>query len=160
MAGSGLSVTARPEGFDELAAASAKFAKTQEKLLRLNIYNAAKTVVGYVRTEVTSGSYEADAGMRAGIAKGLKVEVDMSSQRPGVRIEAAADGMPEGKQAMPAAWEKSTFNHPVFNTGVVVEQSGNPGWFTKTVAFHKDKIDKAVNDAMVKAGATLAGGSA
>jgi hypothetical protein len=152
--------TVTPQGFRELLQRTAEFDKAQARFLRRNIRDAAKVVMGYVRTEVMGGTYNANVGLRAGIAAGLKVQVSTSQSRPGVTIRATSSAMPPGKAPMVKAWQKKgSFRHPVFgNPDVWAEQTGHP-YFYKTVFEHRDKITKAVNAAMEQAAELLAGGS-
>jgi hypothetical protein len=151
--------TVTPQGFRELMLRTKEFEPAQARLLRRNIRNAAGQVVGHVRSEVLGGSYAADTGMRAGIARGLKVQVSTSASRPGVRIVASSSAMPAGKESMVKAWQKKSFRHPVFgNTENWATQAGHP-YFFKPVFEHRDLVTKAVTDAMQQAAQILAGGS-
>jgi hypothetical protein len=157
--GGGLAFTVKPVGFTELQERTAQFDKTQARLVQRNLRDAGQQILGDIRANVLQGSYGLDAGMRKGIASGLKVETSPILSQPGIRILATAAAMPDGKAAMVAAWQKETFQHPVFgNVGVAVSQEGHP-YFYKTVLMRKDKATKAVTSAMQQAGATLAGGS-
>lgn len=149
-----------PQGFRELMLATREFDKAQATLLRRNIRQAAMLLVTDVRSEVLGGSFKAQTGMRAGIAAGVKVQISTAATHPGVRIVATKGQMPAGKAPMVRAWQRQTFRHPVFGDSAVwVNQSGHP-YFDATIEAHRDKVTKAVNDAMTQAAATLAGGHA
>lgn len=145
-----------PQGFRELFVRTAKFDETLAKELRTNIRGAALSVVSDVRTQVMGGSFTTDAGMRQGIADGLKVQVlTVSKSKPGVVIVASADRMPRGKALMLKAWQKVTFKHPVFgDKAVLVEQAGRP-FFDGPIEANKSKVTTAVNKAMQQAADSL-----
>lgn len=147
-----------PQGFRELLLRTAEFDKAQARFLRRNIRDAAKSVMGFIRSEVLGGTYSADVGMRSGIARGLKVQVSTSQSRPGVTIVASSSSMPAGKASMVKAWQKKSFRHPVFgNTDAWATQTGHP-YFFRPVSEHRDVVTKAVTDAMEEAARLLAGG--
>lgn len=149
-----------PQGFRELAAATAAFDKNLTRQLRANMRAAAAPVLDDIRRELLSGSYAMDAGMRAGIAAGLKIQVSTSATRPGVRITASKGRMPEGKGPMVRAWNRPEFRHRVFgNEQQWVNQSGHP-YFDKPIAAARPRFDAAVEQAMKQAAAQLAAGGA
>lgn len=146
-----------PQGFRELLQRTAQFDKKLAAELRKNIRTAATSVISDIRHEVQSGSYANDAGMRAGIAAGLKVQISTSKAKPGVRIVATKSQMPEGKQSMVRAWQRSTFRHPVWgNPDVYVNQSGHP-YFDGPIASDRDEFTRAVLAALKAAADMLAG---
>lgn len=144
------------QGQREMFVRAAKFDEELGKALRTNIRGAALSMVADVRTKVMGGSFTTDAGMRQGIADGLKVQpLGTSKARSGVVLVATAAAMPDGKAAMVKAWQKRTFKHEVFgNADVVVEQEGRP-YFEQTVRAKQKKVTTAVVDAMEQAAATL-----
>lgn len=157
--GSSIEFSITPQGFRELALATAAFDKNLAAALRRNIRAAATQVLEDIRREVLSGSYAMDAGMRAGIAAGLKVQVSTSQSRPGVRIVASKGRMPEGKGPMVRAWNKSSFRHQVFgNTEVWMAQQGHP-YFDQPIAAARPRFTDAGELAMRQAAAQLAGGA-
>jgi hypothetical protein len=155
--GASLAFTVTPEGFRELSMRTAKFDEKLAKALRARIRTAALSVVSDIRSTVMGGSFTTEAGLRQGIADGLKVQVMTASKRPGVTITATKSKMPFGKAPMVKAWQKASFRHPVFgNTAVFATQVGHP-YFDATILANKDKVTTAVNAAMTEAANTLAG---
>jgi hypothetical protein len=70
-----------------------------------------------------------DRGLRAGIAKGVKVRTRTSGRQVGTRITVARF---EGTN-LPRKLNKGTWRHPVFGTDTYVTQTIKPGWFDRTM---------------------------
>jgi hypothetical protein len=170
------SVTVRTDvaEFKRLFEKSSQLEPKLKTALRRNIRQAAQVAVAHAAAEVlgpygTVSSNPRHTGLRAGIAKGIKVKV-MTGNRAGVTIIASAASLPVEQKSMVLAWEaKNGWRHPVFGTEAQamsrrghgrgwgwVLQKGNP--FFRTVIFgHRDAIRAAVENAMAEAAASLKG---
>lgn len=108
-------------------------------------------------SNLRSGAFATDVGMREGIASGLRLEQIPGDKQAGVRIVASGSDLPDDKKLMVYAWQADTFQHPVFgDTEVVVTQSGRP-YFTAVVKNDQQQITGDAISAMQRAANVLGG---
>lgn len=148
-------------GFDDTMRRMGRFDKVLISELRTSTRAGGKAAVVAVRDRVRSGTYVTNVGTRVGIAQGVRLE-DMppTAHAAGVRIIASPDALPDDRKLMIAAWQKTSFKHPVFgDKGVVVDQSGRP-YFYQTIDTQQPRMTSEVQRGAQRAANTLSGGPA
>lgn len=88
-------------------------------------------------------------GLRARIAKAIKLKIRTSGSSPGVRIEVAASGLPEDQRTLPKHLDSPKgWRHPVFgHRDAWVQQYGQP-WWSVTIERHRDPVRARIIAAM------------
>ena len=88
------------------------------------------------------------ASARQAIARALMISV----RQTGIRVTVNRKKMPEGSEALPAAFEKGTFRHPVFARGSQTRgewkwvQQTSKKWFRPTVYRHQSGFVVSVRE--------------
>lgn len=123
--------------------------------LRRNLRTAGKIAVQAVQDEVQTGwpKGKQHTGLRAGIARGVGVDVSTgtSAKRIGVFVVASGKGLPANQKALVRKINRDTFKHPVFgNKTSWVVQRGHL-YFDRPIAAKAPKIQSLVEDAMDEA---------
>lgn len=136
--------------FRRLFARSSSVEPKLRTALRRNIRVAGKDVVIAMQSEVRSGTYATNRGLRDRIAAGMSLSI-LTGSKPGVMIRSAPTAMQANEKSMVAAWQSQKgWRHRVFNKDVWVTQMGRPFFFS-TVAAHRDQVTGVVRAAMVEA---------
>lgn len=88
-------------------------------------------------------------GLRARIAKAIKLKIRTSGSSPGVRIEVATSGLPEDQRSLPKHLDSPKgWRHPVFgHRDAWVQQYGQP-WWSVTIERHRDPVRARIIAAM------------
>lgn len=90
----------------------------------------------------------AQHGLRAAIARGVKVRVKYSGYTTGVRVYIDKSTLPESQQKLPRLLNNPAgWRHPVFGGDVWVRQTGQEYWAV-TIRRHQDRIRRAVAEAV------------
>jgi hypothetical protein len=146
--------------FADLMRRTDRFDKVLSSALRTEIRVAAQEAVAAVKDRVRSGTYTADVGTRADIAAGSRLQMETTTKAAGVRIIATGENLPDDRKLMVAAWQKVSFKHPAFgDKAVIITQPGQP-YFFQTITEKQPRVTAAVQRAMQRAAAALAGGNA
>lgn len=90
---------------------------------------------------------DATGGMREAIAAAIKVGVRATGKQAGVQVSLPRNKYPRGFKNAPRKFNAQGFRHPVFGTGTWVTQTGDPGWFTKSML----TSEAAARDAIIAA---------
>lgn len=90
-------------------------------------------------TEKSAGRALGRSGLRASIARSLRIVVRDSGNTVGVRITTDGSRLPANERGIPRGLDSAKgWRHPVFGTDSWVTQYGNPpGWFLSTANAHK-----------------------
>lgn len=136
-------------------------AREFDRTLYLNVRRRIRTIVqpavDRMKSNLTSGGYRTDVGMRAGIAAGTKVSIRTGLRSAGVSVRTSSNAMRPGKAPMTKAWNKRSFRHPAGrNHDTYVNQSGRP-YFGATLNPLRGPLEIAVNEALSETAATLKG---
>ena len=140
-----LNVSVDAAQFRALVGKSSTLEPKLKAALRRKIREQAEPAAAAVRAAVMSGpAVKADRGMRAKIAASVKTSIVGTGNSAGVRITVQAP--------MAGAWEsKKGWRHPVFGHDVWAKQSGNPGWFRKSIYSRREQVRQGVEAAMREA---------
>lgn len=85
--------------------------------------------------------------LRQTIAARVRTEVKLSGRAPGARVKVGKTKSLRGFANAPMRTNRrSSWRHPVFNSGVWVSQTGKPGWFDDTVMYRRQQYRRAVLD--------------
>lgn len=118
--------------------------------LRRNIRNAAKAAADDAKAEVIKGG-ASKTGLRAGIARGIRVSISTGKRTNGVRITSTGAGLDASRKPMVKAYNTATFRHPTFgDTNNWQQQSGRP-YFGSVIAAHKADVQRGVEQALDEA---------
>jgi hypothetical protein len=135
-----------PESLRALLGKSSSFDKRQKAHLRKRIREAADESKKAVQAAAlkpgeTRGKSKHHRGLRAGIAKGTRVQI-LAGNRAGVAIVTRA--------RLGAAWtSKRGWRHPTFgNREAWQQQVGNPGYFARTIWGKRNDTRRKVEQAM------------
>lgn len=150
----------------DLKAAEPKLATT----LRRHIRDAGKVAAKDVQREVlkapparrvspeeaaSGGRRRRSVGIRAAIAKGVRVQIVTGKRANGVRIVSTGAGLSADRKPMVKAYNRKTFRHQVFgNPEAWVEQRGRP-YFGSVIASHSEGVRKAILRAVDEASTAL-----
>lgn len=94
------------------------------------------------------------SGVRAGIARGVRVQIQTGRKSQGVRIVSTGSGLPSDRKPMTKAYNRKAFRHQVFGNGTWVPQRGRP-YFGAVIASHRDDVRRAIVRAVDTAAETL-----
>jgi hypothetical protein len=137
--------------FRALAGKSSQLPARLKRELRKEIRAAAMPAADDAKTTVmqapASGGHGPSTGLRQELADGIKVTL-MTGKNAGVAIRSTGAGMDGGKRKLIRAYDKPAgWRHPVFQTGVWVQQLGRQ-YFKTRIATHKPDVDAAVRRAL------------
>ncbi len=123
------------------AAARAAYAYGKTKAGRADT-GGYRTPLQQSRTSKALARATKRAGLRATIARGIRVEYRDSARSAGVIIRTTVAQLPADQRSLPMLMNKGTWRHPVFarrdsdryvTAGLwVAQQATPPGWWTKT----------------------------
>lgn len=89
-------------------------------------------------------------GLREGLAAGTRVSIKAGVAKQGISIETSPSRLAAPQKSMAKAWNRETFRHPVYRTGVWVDQKGRP-YFGSVIEGKKEKMLLAVEEALNEA---------
>lgn len=135
-----------------------------KKALRKRVREAGVEAANASKDEVQKaplqrGKRPKDRGLRAGIARGIKVQIAASanSKRVGVVIKSSGSGLPEVQKKLVRRWNRSGgFRHPLFgDKDHWYPQKGRPYWgsvLSKKQPELARKVRQAMDEAIREAG--------
>lgn len=144
-----------PESFRRVAAALDAEANGAEyrRDLSAELHAALSPGVQAVRSAVlgmkSAGLEHEGAGLRQGVAAGVKSEVRLGGEAPGARIRVRARAVPRFPHAA-RRLNARKWRHPVFSPDTWVDQVGRPGWFDDTLRRLRPRLVAAVGRALDK----------
>lgn len=151
-----LVVSADAEDFVALLGKTSRLEPALRKALRKKVRQAGVEAAKASKEEVLKpplmrGKQPRHRGLRAGIAKGIKVQLAASAggKRVGVILRSGGSGLPAGKKTLPRKWNsRSGFRHPLFgDEGYWYTQRGRPYWSSVLVK-QRDVLARRVREAL------------
>lgn len=111
---------------------------------------------------VTTKGKKRNRGLRAGLAKGVKVSIQSGRQSrsgavtgEGVRVTTTSSALPGDQDAMVKAYMARSFRHPVFGRDTYVDQRGKD-WFYRPLMANREEYQRAVVRAIEAAAEAIA----
>lgn len=154
-------LTADTSQFRALFGKSSQVDAKLRAALRKRLRQAAQAAAADARMAAlqpgrTVGKHPTSAGLRRGIAAGIKVSILTGNTRAGVVIRQDASGLTGSRRSLVRGWEAQRgWRHPVFgNRGAWAQQQGRP-YFYEVIKRHQPQVTQAVEDAMRDAVASL-----
>lgn len=138
----------------DIKAFDTKLATATRKRLRV----AAEPAVKDVRNRLMTRTFSTDAGLARGLAAGTKVSIRTGVRTSGVTIATTGAKLPAEKRALVKAYNKPSFRHPVYGTGVWVTQNGRP-YFGAVLDSKRADMRRAMEHALRDALNTIAAGT-
>lgn len=147
----------------DLLAEVKEFDPMLARALRKRLRQIAGEIADAMQAEVkrsppTGGRSPGSHRTRQQIAEGIGVKVATGKRRQGVFVSGSAKRMANGRAAMPRAYNKRTFRHPIFGTRKWISQRGNP-YFGTTIKRYEETAEQAVADALTEALTTVRTGT-
>jgi hypothetical protein len=130
-----------PRNLRAIVQAAKQFDAALGRNLRRQLRQAGQGAITDMRGVLGGGA------IGGGIGRGIRLEVQTSKARQGVRIRATGSGLPGDKRPLVKAFNAPSFRHPVYGMPVWVDQPGRP-YFGSVIVKHRDQIRESVETAL------------